>query len=477
MRTVGRVLFGLGLVAATAAACASTEEANSGLAACATDATPHVSGERLRGRYAVSDEGDCAWLGWYDRVRGEACSFRLAADGAWRCLPDAAVTASAAYTDEACSQPLFFFPEQSCAASATHVLQIERDRCSPGAIVRDMGPPSSSVPAFSADFGGCMGLSSSGIDWYDPGPELPLEEFVAAELSPESLDSTITRQALRANDGAFEPRELFDPAHGACEILPAQDGIMRCLPSRPSTSGIYADAGCSEPALLRDSCAEESSFPTALVALDDCRYAVHERGQAVAQVYGSATGQCELLPSSGDPPMFESAGELAANSFVEVVRTVDDSDPGRLKPVTLVADAASSFGGFYDSELGVDCAFELGADGELRCLPKQIPAVYQPAFSDDACSERVLYVVMGHALGGCAREIPRFDRVAESGACPKRTRVRQLGEPLAADALPSLWELRGSQCERFEPTPEYRYVPVGNELEPARFVRAEVAVE
>jgi hypothetical protein len=96
---------------------------------------------------------------------------------------------------------------------------------------------------------------------------------------------------------------------------------------------------------------------------------------------------------------------------------------------------------------------------------------------DAACSERALYVVLDHALGGCAREIPRFNRVPDSDACPEPARVRRLGEPLAAHALPELWELQQGQCERFEPAPDYRYVPVGEELEAATFVRADVHVE
>ncbi|HEV8247243.1 MAG TPA: hypothetical protein VGP93_15805, partial [Polyangiaceae bacterium] len=256
----------------------------------------------------MSDEGDCSWLGWYDLERDEACSFRLSGDGSWRCLPDSAVTADVAYKDEGCHEELFSFPEQPCGSSARTVLQFSQEACDSRAIVREMGAQSVTPPSFSAFGGGCNALYASGTDWYEPGPELPLEAFAPAELGTEPSDGRITRQVLHSRDGAFEPRQLFDLERSGCEVTLADDGVRRCLPVRPVTSGIYAEATCSEPALLADVCAPESPA-TALAVASGCptRYAIHERGEPIEQVYGRNGEQCDSLLAPG-PTMYKSAG-------------------------------------------------------------------------------------------------------------------------------------------------------------------------
>ena len=78
-----------------------------------TDPVPDASaddgtkdGTRLKARYYVADDGARQFAGWYDTLRGEECSFQMAADGKRRCMPAATVTGGTYYADAACTQPL-----------------------------------------------------------------------------------------------------------------------------------------------------------------------------------------------------------------------------------------------------------------------------------------------------------------------------------------------------------------------------------
>src|SRR5262249_33845244 len=42
---------------------------------------------RLRGQYLAGEDGSRSLVNWYDSQRSEPCSFRIAADGRYRCLP------------------------------------------------------------------------------------------------------------------------------------------------------------------------------------------------------------------------------------------------------------------------------------------------------------------------------------------------------------------------------------------------------
>ena len=166
-------------------------------------------------------------------------------------------------------------------------------------------------------------------------------------------------------------------------------------------------------------------------------------------------------------------GAVPADAFVKVVRKVVEADPGRLKPVFWEAESQSWLAGWYDSELQVDCSFELAADQELHCLPLQVAGGVWSAFSDETCSVRTSFV----ALDACAPELPTFTRWPVSGSCPRQTDVVPLGAALAAEALPPLWQERSAGCVPEVPPAAYTYLPVGDALQPDMFVRAEPRIE
>ncbi len=56
-------------------------------------------------------------------------------------------------------------------------------------------------------------------------------------------------------------------------------------------------------------------------------------------------------------------------------------------------DGAKQFFGWYDNQLGIDCAFVQASDGQYRCLPT--PILYISYFADSSCSTPLLAVTAG----------------------------------------------------------------------------------
>lgn len=60
-----------------------------------------LNGSRLKAQTLVGDDGSKQFVGWYDSERSEPCGFRIAADGAQRCMPTA-MAVSGYFADSGC---------------------------------------------------------------------------------------------------------------------------------------------------------------------------------------------------------------------------------------------------------------------------------------------------------------------------------------------------------------------------------------
>ncbi len=64
----------------------------------------NVSGERLRARYLISEDGAREFLGWFDNELGVPCQFWVAPSGDTRCYP--AVIPSYLFAESDCTAPV-----------------------------------------------------------------------------------------------------------------------------------------------------------------------------------------------------------------------------------------------------------------------------------------------------------------------------------------------------------------------------------
>ncbi len=72
-------------------------------------ASDSQGGSRLQPVYLEGEDGSRQFMGWFDTARQVDCSFAVATDGAWRCLP-AGADAGRFYADAACTQRLAIVP-------------------------------------------------------------------------------------------------------------------------------------------------------------------------------------------------------------------------------------------------------------------------------------------------------------------------------------------------------------------------------
>src|SRR6266571_3393933 len=72
-------------------------------------------GSRLVPVFLEGDDESRQFLGWFDRARGDNCSFGLAGDGVLRCLPSDVVEARL-FTDASCRRRIAAVGRQSPAA-------------------------------------------------------------------------------------------------------------------------------------------------------------------------------------------------------------------------------------------------------------------------------------------------------------------------------------------------------------------------
>jgi hypothetical protein len=134
--------------------------------------TAPVSGSRLVAVFLTAEDESRQFVGWFDRVRGENCSFGLSADGVIRCLPSDALEARL-FVDAACKQrvvaitactmPKYFLEPvmsagegrppnwaSSCGSEVRHRVHEPGARVHPASVFSDASGTCSRVPVDAA---------------------------------------------------------------------------------------------------------------------------------------------------------------------------------------------------------------------------------------------------------------------------------------------------------------------------------------
>jgi len=145
------------------------------------------SGRRLRARTLQGADGSRQFVGWFDAALEMDCSFAVASDGAWRCLPVGAETGRF-FGDAACTQRLATLP-RGCSAPAYAVLN-DPSACVSRATkqVFSLGARYAGPIAYSFVAGACSAVTSADLvltDLYLVGDEASAESFVEAILQRE----------------------------------------------------------------------------------------------------------------------------------------------------------------------------------------------------------------------------------------------------------------------------------------------------
>jgi hypothetical protein len=143
----------------------------------------HVAGARLAPVYLEGDDGSRQFLGWHDAARDVDCSFAIAADGAWRCLPSGA-DAGRFFADAACTQRLATVP-RVCGSPPGFAVVRDVPACvwQQSRQVFSLGERYTGPLAYWLAAGACAAVSSNDLaayDLYAVGDEVHPSSFVSA---------------------------------------------------------------------------------------------------------------------------------------------------------------------------------------------------------------------------------------------------------------------------------------------------------
>ncbi|HEU4403698.1 MAG TPA: hypothetical protein VFS43_00160 [Polyangiaceae bacterium] len=210
----------------------------------------------------------------------------------------------------------------------------ERGSDAPGAAGGEGGDGAAAAQG-SAGFAGAAGQPEAG----SPGAGGAGAGGAPARPRLVHSGSRLRAVVYRGADGSQHPTgRWFDTTRGEeCTYQPAADGAVRCLPTNAvAHAGLYADAGCSTPAVALPSLAcDAANFAYIEVAAPGACSAgkrVFRKGPQVTPapplgivpVYQGTPGACQYVEGAG-PNVFAVGAEVPAAEFLGA--TVERLEP------------------------------------------------------------------------------------------------------------------------------------------------------
>jgi len=218
-----------------------------------------------------------------------------------------------------------------------------------------------------------------------------------------------------------------------CRYTDTTDGKTRCVPDVQSlsTNTYYSDAACTQP---YEAASRLGPCPRKYVFLSqpNCGgFEVHPVGAPVAPAqFYLGPSPCNLS-TNGGPQTFVPVLPMIANSEFVAGAPVTDAGEGRLRArYRLGDDGSREFLGWFDATRGDNCAFGLGTDDKMHCLPvspalSTVVADELMVYSDAACQNGVISPVP------CAEPGAKYaGRISDF--CDQSTAIHPLGGPAQA---------------------------------------------
>jgi hypothetical protein len=444
---------------------------------CPSGTTNHTPGSRIRGRWAVTDEGVRAWLGWFDNELEIDCEFMTIANGGVRCVPNNYDFSEEVYTDASCTMAAYTRGRQSECEFMDFVFQSLPGDCeTPGGYVfYELGESvGAASEVYTLDGSECVPTTVPDSELFRRGPLIQPSRFQEGTSGELGGAGRLRDYGVSAPDGTRRLQNWWDTEFDEeCYMYLAEDGALRCLPRGPRVD-FFGDAACELPIFEPyTSCTPvEPSFATEYPD-HDCpndRYVLFTAGETYAGPRYEKTEASCLAAGPSEAPSHV-AVPAPPEMFPSIDVSTDESAPGRLKPrYWTTSDGGCWFQGFWDSELGAECHFDGATDGQTRCIPGEGYQVLN-VFSDAACSAPFPLV----DVATCGTDSPPRFVLGSAGECRDTYAVWETGETLATSALPALWDNRGGTCQTVT-LPGTSYVRLAL-VDPARLVAGEIRVE
>lgn len=331
------------------------------------------AGARLEPRFWSAEGGARVLRAWFDRELGVECTFQLATDGRYRCLPVRGPLASA-FADAACTTPIVIVPACSPVPAMAPGRGQATATCDEDAAVPvyPVGAVRASTEVyFGAPGNSCLAATlDAELRAYDLGAEVAPGTFVGADLVVRASGADrVAPYALVADDGAVENVGQWDTERdGECT------GGLRCVPTEIALHDdfLYSDDTCTVPAAADLSSVRPCARATAVLT-SDAPFGTH------FLALGAEVPAAAVHRSDGGGTCSPESGAFAEHFYLEGAPIPLETLPalmpvregtGRLRAERYEATpgtplAAATF--FFDDELGTPCAPTRFADG-WRCL-------------------------------------------------------------------------------------------------------------
>jgi hypothetical protein len=282
-------------------------------------AGPNLSGVEPK-RFNGSD-GSQGFSRFVDTARNTTCTFRIAADGAQRCLPDTdALVNNADFSDAACTvrgTAWRFTSMRTCPAPTLAILS-EQNGCVER--LHMFGVGAATTPYY---FNGksCVVGENAIYPTFRLNAEQAATSFVAGPAGTFSASPRVQMSSIVLGGEPFDTKPYDTQRKEECSFRPAADGKLRCLPTNAVPTRFYADAQCTQPVVLSTPPPPGCTIvPTIAVAEDSTscptRYRYFARGATVTSaLFQKNDASCDQLASS---TQVQAVGaELPASTFVE----------------------------------------------------------------------------------------------------------------------------------------------------------------
>lgn len=221
--------------------------------------------------------------------------------------------------------------------------------------------------------------------------------------------------------------------HVPCSFRLAADGETRCLPFGPSRGTTFADAACTQPAVIFDA---DACGPSAYIRTTDSihpcgkREHIFKRGAQADGIFSGAsvTSMATCKPSALLPgeAIYLVGDEVPPESFVKGtdVPVGQNADGGIVITARMGEDGSRTDTGWLDPRSNSKCTWYPGPDQDsFSCLPAS-PAISSGTFADGACGTKT-----ASSTTACG-PTPTLMAQSQAGTCPRSYKLFALGPKL-----------------------------------------------
>ena len=329
------------------------------------------------------------------------CEFYGAADRTLRCMPVRSGLANArVFSDNGCTHRIA--GQFSTAVPVPYAVYDDRPPSDPPCNgpplhIAPLGAQISPPQAFVGVPGNCEPSTSGFDEFFEIGPEIDPSTFVSATISNDDAPDRLESQVRHAADGSLEWLSYYDSKKTvACYPSITTDGIEHCVPTATfQLTSDFMNVACSTPATVSNQFAVECGVATPFAfvqspAYPNQSYRFFNVGTPAKTmtIYGPGSStDCDPLVAETYGYQYAPLGSEILPAELAMLGRAEAAIAARVRPIVFdpVGEGrASTEVEWRDTELDVDCTWQIAADGAERCLPD---AEFGQLFIDDQCTQ------------------------------------------------------------------------------------------